>query len=215
MNKRSIPFRRYFLLEMNPVIRFLILSDVVWGSSIGLLGPIFALFIVDFIDGGDAAVAGIAAAIYLVTKSLAQIPSATIIDKIRGERDDFWILFIFSILAALTPLCYLLVHTPMQLYFIQFIYGIFIAFTFPSYMAIFTRHIDRNKEGTEWGIYFTLVDLGSAVTASIGGAIAILAGYQSLIYVVVLVSVIGVLMIYPIKSHLLFLEKSNIKKKKK
>ncbi len=50
--KRAIPFRQFFMSDMNPVIRFLILSDVVWEGARGLLGPIFALFIVDFIEGG-------------------------------------------------------------------------------------------------------------------------------------------------------------------
>ena len=49
--KRAIPFRQFFMSDMNPVIRFLILSDVVWEGARGLLGPIFALFIVDFIEG--------------------------------------------------------------------------------------------------------------------------------------------------------------------
>jgi hypothetical protein len=54
---------------------------------------------------------------------------------------------------------YLIVDTPLELYFVQFLSGIFTALTFPTYMAIFTRHIDKEKEGTEWGVYFTLLTL--------------------------------------------------------
>lgn len=200
--KRAIHIREYFLLNMNFVVRALILSDVVWTGATGLLGPIFALFIVDYIDGGNAAVAGAAAAIFLITKSIVQIPAATIIDKICGEDDDFNFLFFGSLLGAIIPILYLFVQTPLHLYLVQFIYGATLAFTFPSYMAIFTRHIDKKKEGTEWGIYFTLVDLGSAIAASLGGILATTIGYRALIGVVVAVSVIGVLFIYPIRRHL-------------
>ncbi|KKW32652.1 MAG: hypothetical protein UY76_C0021G0023 [Candidatus Uhrbacteria bacterium GW2011_GWA2_52_8d] len=201
-HRRTNPLRSYFLLHVNMVIRFLIISDVIWVGAMGLLGPIFALYIVEFIDGGNALVAGVAAAIYLVTKSLLQIPAAAIIDKIRGEKDDFWILFMGSILGASIPLFYLFIHTPLHLYIVQFFYGAVIAFTFPSYMAIFTRHIDKTREGMDWGIYFTLTDLSAAATASIGGVLATTLGYDVLIVAVVIVSLLGVSMLYAIRSRI-------------
>ncbi len=172
MQKRSQKLQDYFLKDINPVIRFLILSDVVVIGAAALLGPIFALFIEDFIVGGSVEVAGIAAGVYLFSKSILQIPMAHLLDKIKGEKDDFWFMFIFTILMSLLPLFYLIIHTPLQLYIIQFALGIFTAFTFPSFMAIFTRHIDKNKESTEWGVYFTLTDIASAGFAVIGGYIA-------------------------------------------
>lgn len=187
---------------MNAVIRFMIVSDIVWVSSTALLGPIFALFIADFIEGGNAAVAGIAASVYLITKSVVQIPAASIIDAIRGEKDDFWIMVIGSFAAALVPLLYLAITTPIQLYIVQFIYGVIIAFTFPSYMAIFTRHIDKNKEGTEWGIYFTLTDFGSAIAASIGGLLVAAIGFKALIVVMVATSILSVVFLIPLRGHM-------------
>ncbi|HBK33865.1 TPA: hypothetical protein DEP34_02820 [Candidatus Uhrbacteria bacterium] len=202
MKSHHVPFRHYFLLNINFVIRMLILSDVIWGGAIGLLGPIFAIFIVDFIEGGNAAVAGVATAIYLVIKSVMQIPAASIIDKIRGEKDDFWILFIGSILGAFIPLLYLVIHTPVQLYLVEAFYGLVIAFTFPSYMAIYTRHIDKEKEATSWGMYFTLNDFSAAIAASIGGIVAELVGFQPLIIGVVFFSILGVLLIFPIRPYM-------------
>ncbi|MDD2680627.1 MAG: hypothetical protein PHE20_00820 [Patescibacteria group bacterium] len=46
----------YFLKDFNPVIRFLILSDTVIVGASGLLGPIFAIFIDDYIVDADAIV---------------------------------------------------------------------------------------------------------------------------------------------------------------
>jgi len=131
MEKRSTKLKHYFLKDINPVIRFLIISDTVLIGAAGLLGPIFALFIEEFIAGGNEAVAGIAAGIYLFSRSILQIPSAHLIDKIRGEKDDFWFMFIFTILIAVIPLLYLVISTPLQLYAVQFILGLFTAVTFP------------------------------------------------------------------------------------
>jgi len=202
MHKRSIGLQSYFLLDINAVVRYLIMSDVLLVGASSMLAPIFALFIIKDIQGGNEIVAGIAAAIYLITKSLFQIPVATIIDRIRGERDDFGILVCFSVIMALVPLLYLFIDQPWQLYVVQFILGLFTAMTFPSFMAIFTRHIDRKKEATEWGVYFTLTDFASAGLAGIGGVIAGTAGFPALIMTVVVLSVIGGLLLIPIKPYL-------------
>ena len=202
MQKRSTKLKHYFLEEINPVIRFLIISDTILIGAAGLLGPIFALFIEGFIQGGNEAVAGVAVGIYLFSRSILQIPIAYFLDKIRGERDDFWLMFIFSLLIAVIPLLYLVINTPLQLYIVQFVLGFFTAFTFPAYMAIFTRHIDKNKEGVEWGIYFTLTDITGAALAVIGGYVAISAGFPALIITVVVLSMVGALLLWPIKPYI-------------
>lgn len=200
--KHFFPFREYFLLNMNIVVRFMIMSDVIWMGALGFLGPIFSLFIVDYIQGGDARVAGLAATIYLLTKSIFQIPFASIIDRIRGEKDDFWFMFVGSMISALIPISYLVIHTPMQLYLVQFFYGLAVAATFPSFMAIISRHMDKNKECSEWGIYFTLTDFSSAIAASIGGVMAATAGFHPLIMVVVVISLLGTFFLYPLRPYM-------------
>jgi MFS family permease len=200
--KRSLNWKSYFLLNFNPVVRWLILSDLVWMGAIGLLTPIFALFIEDFIEGGNAAVAGTAAAVYLITKSVLQIPIAAVLDKIRGEKDDFWIMFSGTILASLIPLSYLVISTPAQLYAVQFVYGVLLASTFPSFMAIMTRHVDNHKEASTWGVYYTLTDFTSAATAAIGGVVVSTAGFPVLITGMVMVSFLGAALLYPIRFQL-------------
>ena len=202
MQQRSTKLKNYFLKEINPVIRFLIISDTILIGAAGLLGPIFALFIEKFIVGGNETVAGIAAGIYLFSRSILQIPIAHLLDRIRGEKDDFLFMLFFSVLIAVVPLLYLVVNTPLQLYIVQFILGFFTAFTYPAYMALFTRHIDRNKEGTEWGIYFTLTDITSAAFAIIGGYLAASAGFSVLIVVVVLLSLLGSSLLWLIKPYI-------------
>ena len=202
MKERGTNLKSYFLQDINPVVRFLILSDMIFVGASGLLGPIFALFIENFIVGGNEAVAGLAVGIFLITKSVFQIPIAHIIDKIRGEKDDFWVLVIFTALAALVPLLYLGISTPLELYFVQFLLGLFTALTFPTYMAIFTRHIDKEKEGTEWGVYFTLTDLASAALAALGGYIASVNGFKPLIVAVAAMGFIGAMFLIPIKPYI-------------
>ncbi|MEK7094500.1 MAG: MFS transporter [Patescibacteria group bacterium] len=200
--RQPIPVSDYFLKKANSIVRALIVSDVLWISGMGLLGPIFALYVVDFINGGNAEIAGIAATVYLATKSVMQIPAATIIDRIRGEVDDYTILLAATAVGAFLPMLYLFIETPIQLYAVQFCLGLAMAFAFPPFMAIFTRHIDKGREGYEWGVYFTLVDMGSAIAAGVGGFLAANYGFQSVVVGVSTLGLLGIFVIIPIRKYM-------------
>lgn len=177
--------------RIGEVIRFLTLSDILIMGGIGLITPIFAVFVTDHIENGTVEVAGLSTAIYLLTRSIFQVPIARFIDKKKGERDDFWAMFIGSLGVSLVPLLYIPIYLAWHLYLIQFVYGFFAALTFPSWMAIFTRHIDKDKEGLEWGVYRTLIDLSGAATASLGGFMAYRFGFTSVFIVISIFSFIG------------------------
>ncbi len=182
----------YFKLrEINPVIRFLTISDLLILSGFGFVAPIFAIFITDSIQGGTIEVAGIAAAIYLFSKSLGQIPAASIVDRIKGEIDDFWTLIVGSFLFSIIPLFYIIINTPIQLYIVQVFYGLATAVAVPTWYALFTRHIDKDHEGIEWGVYQTLVDLGGAGTAFAGGLLVAKFGFSYLFVLVSIISLVG------------------------
>lgn len=203
----------YFLTgKINPVVKFLTVSDIIILTSFGLITPIFAIFITDNIKGGTVEVAGLASAIYLFTKSLGQIPVARYIDNIKGERDDFWIMFAGSLGIVLVPVLYLFIKTPLSLFAVQFFYGASAAMVFPSWMAIFTRHIDREHEGVEWGVYRTMIDFGCAVAASLGGLLVYRFGFQPLFIVISIVSFIGALFLLFVYQEMLPASKSKKKK---
>lgn len=202
MNGRHSGWRNYLMLNFNSVIRWLIISDLIVIGSYGLLAPIFAVFITDYIPGANIQVAGIAMTIFLITKSLVQIPLATVIDKIKGEKDDFWIVFVGSIIMSLIPLLYIFIETITQLYLVQAIYGLVTAATFPAYMAIFHRHLDRGKEGTELGVYYTLTDIGSAATGAIGGSLAYYLGFKWVFILVAVFNLLGSLALIFIKRDM-------------
>ncbi len=192
MKKKEIKSIVFFnIKKFNSVIRILTISDVITISGFGLISPIFAIFIVGSIEGGSIEVVGIAMTIFLLTKSLGQIPAGIIIDRIKGENDDFWAMFVGSLCYSLIPLLYIFISTPIQLYIVQFFYGLSVALTYPSWYAIFTRHIDHHREGIEWGVYNTLIDLGAAGAAAIGGFVASKFGFVPLFVVISMMSFIG------------------------
>ena len=163
---------------MNRVIEFLTLSDMLMLSGWGLITPIIAVFFTEQVEGGSVALAGLASTVYFLVKSFLQIPVARFIDSRRGEWDDYWIMIIGSLIISLSAFLYIFVKVPWQVVAVQVVYGIGGALSYPSWLAIFTRHIDKSEEGFEWSLYTTATDLGAALTAGLGGLMVSFFGYN-------------------------------------
>ncbi len=190
------------LKQINPVVRYLMLSDNLVLGALGMFSPFLVLFVEKHIDGGNEFVAGIALSIYLASKSLLQIPVATTIDKIKGEKDDYVLLIGFSFISAFLNISLLSVSKIWHLYAFEFLSGLSAAVTYPAFMAIFTKHIDKGMEGTEWGVYYTLTNLCGAFLAGLGGYIAKNYGLPSLIIATTILNFIGAIFLIPIRFYI-------------
>ena len=165
---------------MNKVIKILTLSDVALLTGLGFIAPIFAIFLTENIKGGSVEVVGFAAAVYWIVHSLAMVPFGRYLDKHPGEKDDLWFIVIGNILGAVAVFGYIFSRLPWHIYVLQGIYGLGMGMNLVGYTAIFTRHIDKNKEASEWGLRSSLVGIGSGVAGALGGVIAYNFGFNAL-----------------------------------
>lgn len=182
--------------HINKIIKTLIFSDVLILGSFGLINPIFAIFIDEQIIGGGVEVAGFAAAIYLLTKSFLQIFVGRHVDKDHKDKDDFWFLAIGTLLIALVPLLYIYSFYPWHIYLLQIMYGVGAAMSFPTWMAIFTRHLDKFHEAYQWGIYDTSTGLVAGITAVFGGIVASKYGFDTLFYLISGITLLGLMILF-------------------
>jgi len=174
---------------LNKVIKTLIFSDFLLHSGWGLIGPIFAIFITQQIQGGSLVAVGFIAATYWFVKSAAQPFIAHFLDVKKGEKDDFKFLIIGLFLANLIPLGYLFASQLWHVFFLEAIRGACMACVVPSWAGIFTRHIDRGWEAFSWSIESTGIGFAAAAAAAFGGILATLLGFK---VVFVLVTFFGI-----------------------
>jgi len=176
------------LKSINKVIKTLIVSDFFLNSGWGLLGPVFAIFLVQKIALGSPAegakIAGFASLTYWIVKSFLQIPIGQHLDKHRGEKDDFWFMVLGTFLTGLTPFGYLISFQPWHIYSFQVLHALGMAMAVPSWSALFTRHIDKGKEAFEWSVRSTSLGFGAGIAGAVGGVLAALFGFQ-IIFVLV------------------------------
>ena len=190
---------------INKIVKVLIVSDFFLNLGWGLLSPVFAIFILKDITMQDplraAEVAGFAALFYWITKSFLTIPMGYILDKKRGEKDDFWVMVIGELIMVLVPLGYLLANAPWHIYLLQILYGSATAMAFPSWLAIFTRHIDKGKEAFEWGIESTSIGMGAGIAGGLGGIIAGSLGFGVLFIITSVLNLVGAVFLIFIKNN--------------
>lgn len=159
--------------QINKVVRTIVIADFFYNSAFASFGPVFAIFITTQIQGGSARVAGLAASIYWIVKSVFQLPIARFLDTTDGERDDFWAMFAGYFLSGLVPILYIFAKTPASLYLIQAFYGIIMAWAVPAWYSIFTRHVDKWRISFEWSLDSVFsVGLAASIATALGGYIA-------------------------------------------
>lgn len=165
---------------VNRVVRAFVIGDLFFWGGWGLVGPVFALFVLDRIVGADAVTVGVAVAIYWATRAAVQMPVAVYIDRHAGERDDFHALIFGLVLGGVSALAYLTVSTTAGLFAVSLLQGVAFGFYSPSWYAIFSRHLDKGSSAFDWALDGTGVALVSGVSAFVGGAIAQFLGFGAL-----------------------------------
>jgi MFS family permease len=147
----------------------MVLSDLAFWLGWGLIGPVFAIFILDHIENGTAMVVGFATAVYWITKSILRVPIGLFLDARRGEKDDYWFMTGGLFVAALVPFGYVYATQASHLYFLEAVHGVGMAMSLSGWSAIFSRHLDKGREATEFGLDATSVGLGTGISGAIGG----------------------------------------------
>ena len=159
------------------MVKYFVISDLFLLAGWGFIDPVFSVFIVDKVVGVAATTVGIAAAIYWILKSILEIPIANYLDRTPGEKDDFAALIGGLLLAGFSALSFSLVTTVWQLYLVQAIHAIAFAFYVPSWSAMFSRHLDKDRVSFDWSLDSTVAGMAAGVTGLLGGIIAGLWGY--------------------------------------
>ncbi len=189
-------------IGLNKVIRFLIGADFLLQSGWGLIGPIFAIFLTQQIKGANLTTVGFVAAFYWVTKSILQPFIAYSFDLKKGEKDDFKYLVIGLFMANLVPLGYIFATNISQIFLLEFVRGLAMAFAVPSWLAIFTRHIDSDWEAFTWSIHSTAIGLAAGFFAAFGGILATFLGFRAIFILVTLFGTCSSLLLLLIRDQM-------------
>jgi len=191
------------LKNMNKVVQFLTLSDFLFYSAVGLVTPFLTIFISEEISDGTIALAGLSITLHLILRGIIQIPISRIVDEKQGEYDDYLFLFWGIMISTLAYLLFAFSTFMWQIFILQAISAIGTAFSMPTWYAIFTRHINKEKAASQWTFYDTIISIGQALTAGLGGFAIATMDYKTVFLIVATFSFTSGLFILGIKQSLI------------
>ncbi len=156
---------------MNHWLRTIVQGNMFYLIAFGLLTPIFALFLIEKIPNASLLTVGIAEAIFLMTLSIIR-PFTRLSSQSdsKGFRIQY-LLWFGSALIVLSPFLYLLSRDMLDIYVIQMIYGIGVAFSEPAWSRLINQTCALPTEKFNEPFY-TAGTLIAAGLAAIGGFIA-------------------------------------------
>lgn len=188
--------------QVNRIIKYLVLSDLIFWAGWGLITPVFAIFIVNNIEGGSAFVVGISTAVYSILASLLRIPIGIFLDNRPSEKDDYLFLTIGLFIAALVPFGFIFARLPSHIYMLQAVCAVAMAMSFSGWSAIFTHHIDKGREATEWGLDATSVGIGTGISGAVGGWAVTQFGFEPVFVAVGIFGLIGASLLLFLKNDI-------------
>lgn len=176
---------------MNRTMKLLLLSDIFVLTGFGLIQPILAIYINNGgVTGGTMLTAGIASALFMLTKSLVQLPFGHYVDcRARKTR---W-LIAGTMLMACVPVIYVTAHSIFQVYLAEMVYGLGSGLAYPTWLGLWSANLDRGKESFQWSVYSTSTGLGTAATGAAGAAVASVAGFYATFLMAGLLCMLGCL----------------------
>ena len=196
------------MIKLNKIIKYLIYSDLIFYTGWGLISPIFALFLVEGLKLTALAV-GMSSAVNLIVRSLLRIPFGIAVDRHHNQRKAFNYMFFGLLIAAFVPIGYLYASTPMHIYVLQAILGASLSMSTAGWTMLFSRHMDKGKESTEWGVDAVAVGIGPGIAGILGGWAVTYFSFGFVFASVAFIGVVGVLLLLFIKKDIVRDKKTN------
>lgn len=151
-----------------------------------MLGPLYAVYVLKFVDGVMAV--SISWAAFLVATSFFTFLVAKNGDKIKDKKNLLlggYIIRIFCWLAMI------FVHSLWPLVVVQIFLGLGESLGTPSFNAIFAKHLDKDKYISEYSSWSLVANLASASGILVGGIMVDHFGFRFLFLLMSLLSLIS------------------------
>lgn len=163
-----------------------------------MLGPIYALFVEQI--GGDLMDASIAGALFATAAGITTLVSGKYSDKIKESE---LIVVLGYIIIGFGFFLYIWVNSIVFLFIVQVIIGLGEAIYSPAFDALYSKHLDGHKSGSQWGAWESTNYFTTAIGAVVGGGIVTVFGFQTLFTIMALLCISSAIYIYQLNRKVL------------
>ena len=180
---------------MHKQMKLLLIANSFLVLSIGMLGPIYAIFVKQI--GGDVLDAGVSWSIFAITSGLGMLFFGRIQDNLKKEK--LMITVGYSI-QSLAFIGYYFVSNMAQLYIAQIILGISLMIQLPVLNLFYTKYLEDGKFASQWGAWGGINFIITGIAALTGGFLVKIFSFKALFLVMFFTSLIGLLLSTQLKE---------------
>lgn len=190
MLKESFLGRNPSHFVINPIIKAYIVSESLLWSGWYLVIPLLSVFVVKNIPGSTIEQAGFSFSIYFVSRVIFELISGRYLaNSTDKQKFSLTIIGMFCMSTAYMGLAFS--SSIINVYYFFAIAGVGLGIATPAKSGLFSVHLDKNKESTEWsladGAQFTCMALATAL----GGFVASHFGFQILFLIAAAINLIA------------------------
>lgn len=176
---------------LNTPLRILLITNSLVLLAGGMIGPIYALFVEDI--GGDLLDASFAGAAFALAAGITTFISGKYTD--RHDHKEMIVVLGYIVMGAGFFL-YTMVNSMFMLLIVQVIIGFGEAIYLPAFDAVYSKHLDHNKEGQQWGAWESMYYFATAIGAAAGGYIVVYSGFNPMFVLMALLCFSSALYIF-------------------
>jgi MFS family permease len=179
-------------IKVDPLVKAYIVSECFLWSSWNFIIPIFAVFATTQIKGGTIQAAASSYSVYLMIRVVFELFSGKLVS---GKSENQKILVIIAGISCLS-LAYLgfaFSSSFVHLFLSFAIAGIGFGLAAPVKSSLFSMHLDKDKEATEWSFADASMFISMALATALGGFIAGFYGFKILFFLASIVNVFALL----------------------
>lgn len=189
-----VPLSRYRFsqFQMSPVVKAYIIAEAFVWSAWNFTSPIFSVFVVNTIPNGNIQLAATGYSIHVIVRVIFELISGKYLAKSNDMKKMYvTVIGMFLISLAYFGLSYS--SSIIEIYLLYGLIGMGIGTATPAKNALFSKHLDKNKESTEWSITDATQFICIAIAISIGGFVAAHFGFSILFLISALINTLGIL----------------------
>ena len=185
-------------LPLNKALRIMLFTNALILIASAMLAPIYAIFVEKI--GGDLLDASYASALYSLISGLGVYVMAKYSNKIKEKE---LVVVAGYIIIAIGFLAYLFVQNVWNLLFVQIIIGLGVALYSPPWDTIYSEHLSKTNETTQWGAWESVNHFTVALGSFIGGLVVSFFGFNALFILMSTLSLASAIYIYKLPRNIL------------
>lgn len=176
--------------HINPFVKAYIISDILLWSAYNFITPIFAIFIINEITNANIETAAFGYSIYLISRVLFELISGKYLNKSSDNKKLLYTITGISCL-SISYIGFYFSYSIIVLFIFYIVSGMGLGIASPAKNALFSIHLDKNKESNEWSLADASAFAAMALATSLGGFFAYQFGFRLLFLLAAVINLLS------------------------